>query len=67
MLRDKMTYKYDRVLNMRQDAITEGFWISQDSGYGRFLRMQALHTVLVNWVLKIVNMPWVMRVLNMPE
>ena len=48
-----MTYKYDRVLNMRQDAIMEGFWISQDSGYGRFLRMQALHTVLINWVLKI--------------
>ena len=38
--------KDDRVLNMRQDAIMEGFSILQDSKYARFLRMQALHKVL---------------------
>ena len=32
---------------MRQEAITEGFWIFQDSEYGWFLRMQALHKVLI--------------------
>ena len=31
---------------MRGDAITEAFWIFQDSEYARFLRMQALHEVL---------------------
>ena len=34
------------VLNMGRDAIMEGFWIFQDSGYARFLRMQALDMVL---------------------
>ena len=38
--------KYDRVLNMRRDTIKEEFWIFQDSVYGRFLRMQALHKAL---------------------
>ena len=38
--------KYGRVLNMRRDAIMEGFWISQDSEYARFLQMQASHKVL---------------------
>ena len=38
--------KYYRVLNMRWDAIMEGFW---DFKYARFLHMQALY--------KIPNMP----------
>ena len=29
--------KYDRVLNMRRDAIMEEFWIFQDYEYTRFL------------------------------
>ena len=41
--------KYDRVLNMRRDAIIEGFWIFPDSEYARFMRMQVLH--------KVVNIP----------
>ena len=53
--------KYDRVLNMRCDAIKEEVWIFQDSD---FLRKQALH--------KVLNIPeygWIMlygMVLNMP-
>ena len=35
--------KYDRVLNMRQDAIMERFRIFQDSEYARFLQMRRLH------------------------
>ena len=38
--------KYDRVLNMRQDAVVEGFWILQDSKYAKFLRLQVLPKVL---------------------
>ena len=38
--------KYNRVLNMRRDAIMSGFWIFQDSEYTKFLRMQTLHKVL---------------------
>ena len=38
--------KYDRILNMRQNAIMEGLWIFQDSEYARFLNMQVLHKVL---------------------
>ena len=55
--------KYDTVLNMRQDAIMEGFWIFQGSEYAKFLRMQAFP--------KVLNMPeigWIMpygRVRNM--
>ena len=55
--------KYDRILNMRGDAITERFLVIQDSEYARFLRLQALREVL--------NMPecgWIMlydKVLNM--
>ena len=54
--------KYDRILNMRGDAITERFLVIQDSEYAGFLRLQALREVL--------NMPkcgWIMlydRVLN---
>ena len=50
---------------MRWDAIMEGFWIFQDSKYGRFLRMQALQKVL-----NMSEYGWIMpydRVLNMPE
>ena len=53
-----------RILNMCYDAVMEGFWILQDSKYGRFQHMQAMH--------KVLNMPeygWIMpygRVLNMP-
>ena len=35
-----------RVLNMRRDAIMEGFWIFLYSKYARFLRMQVLYKVL---------------------
>ena len=42
-------HKHDTVLNMHWDAITEWFWIFQDSEYARFLHMQELH--------KVVNMP----------
>ena len=55
--------KCDRVLNMRQDAILEGFSIFQGSEYTRFLRMQELHKVL-----NISEYGWIMldgRVLNM--
>ena len=38
--------KYDRVLNMHQDAIMEEFWIFQYSEYARLLHMPALHRVL---------------------
>ena len=54
--------KKNRVLNMRWDAIMEGFWIFQDSAYVRFQRMKSLY--------KILNKPaysWIMlygRVLN---
>ena len=37
---------YNRFLNMRRDAIMEGFWILHDSEYSRFLCVQALHKVL---------------------
>ena len=49
---------------MSWDAIMEEFWIFQDSEYGMFLHIQALH--------KALNMPeydWIMpygKVLNMP-
>ena len=38
--------KYDRVVNMRRDAIMKEFWIFLDSEHTRFIRMQALHKVL---------------------
>ena len=38
--------KYDRVLNMRRDAIMEGFWIFQDYEYARFLQIQTSLKVL---------------------
>ena len=38
--------KYDRVLNMRRDAIMEEFCIFQEFEYARFLHIQALHKVL---------------------
>ena len=38
--------KYDRVLNMQQDAIMEDISLFQDSKHVRFLQMQALHKVL---------------------
>ena len=38
--------KYDRVLNMRRDAIMKGFWIFHDSKYAWFLHMQGLYKVL---------------------
>ena len=46
-----LTYfrKYDRVLNMRRDAIMQGFWIFQDSEYANFPHMRRLH--------KVPNMP----------
>ena len=56
--------KYDKILNMCQDAIMEGFWIFKDSEYASLLLMQAFR--------KVLNMPeygWIMtygRVLNMP-
>ena len=56
--------KYDRVLNMRRDAIMEGFRIFQDSEYARFLRMQASDKLL-----NIAEYGWIMpygRVLNTP-
>ena len=40
--------KFDRVLNMRRDAIMEGLEIFKDSKYTRFLHMQVLHMVLNN-------------------
>ena len=40
--------KYDRVLNILQDAIMEEFWIFQDYKYARFLHIQELHKVLNN-------------------
>ena len=58
-------HKFDRVLNMRQDAIMERMWIFQNSAYDRFLQIQMLH--------KFLNMPeycWIMpyaRVLNMSD
>ena len=33
-------------LNMRRDAVMEGFLIFQDSEYARFLRMQVFNRVL---------------------
>ena len=57
--------KYGRVLNIRQDAIMEEFWVFQDSEYATFPHMQALHNFL--------NMPengWIMpydKVLNIPD
>ena len=58
--------KYDKVLNMRWNAIIERFWIFQASTYARFLHMQAPH--------KVLNMPeytWIncsnnARLLNIP-
>ena len=56
--------KYDRVLNVSQDAIMEGFWIFQRSENARCLCTQALR--------KVQNMPeygWIIRygrILNMP-
>ena len=41
--------KYDRVLDMRREAIMEEFRIFQDSEYARFLHMQELG--------KVVNLP----------
>ena len=38
--------KYDRVLNMRWDAVIEGFRIFLDSDYVRYLHMQVMHEVL---------------------
>ena len=39
-------HKYGSVLNMRQDAILEGFWIFQNSEYTKSVHMQALRKVL---------------------
>ena len=53
--------KYDRILNIRWDAIREGFWIFHDSEYVRFLHNAS--------VTQGIEYGWIMsygRVLNMP-
>ena len=42
--------KYDRVLNMRRDATTEGFWILQDSECARLLRMHKVFAYTWIWL-----------------
>ena len=57
----KYVRKYDWVLNMGWDAITEGFWIFQNPKYSRFLHVQALR--------KVLNMPeyaWIMLEQTVP-
>ena len=47
--------KYNRILNMRWDAIMRGSCILHDSEYTRFLLMQTLHKVLNKY--PVLNMP----------
>ena len=74
--------KYDRVLNMCQNAIMEGYWILQDSKYARFAQdseyawsmfhrdskmLPVLNMPGLRTCDKVVNMRGLRRVLNMPE